>query len=417
MKSDRPSILFISSIWPLSRSFGAQQRILKISRLLKEIGDLSLIVVNGTSPIDTETLHRTAQEFDLKAVAETKALNKRGLLHRLRHELDPGYLVTVPSRVAEEERRKLLKWFQEYNLIWIHTIRTANVFQIERWPHSVLDIDDIPSRLYSSSAQAETKFVRSLLDKRMSWIWRRRESRLLSRFGVLVVCSEGDREYLGNSNRIHVIPNGFDAPEAVPVRVPSVPPRLGFIGTFKWWPNEQGVKWFIQEVWPAIKRQVPEVELRLIGSGSEGDISRLGSDIQGLGWVTDPGPEIATWTAMVVPIQIGGGTRIKIAEGFARKCPVVSTSLGAYGYDVANKEELLLADSADGFAAACVALLKSRELCNRLAEKAFVKFLDRWTWDSFSSRVEAAVRDCLEKQSDQHSKERGGSTGVACPTQ
>jgi glycosyltransferase involved in cell wall biosynthesis len=397
MKNSRPNILYISSHWPLSHSYGAQMRVLKIGRILKRIGHLSLaIVVQGTSQIAGELWNSTAQEFDLKAVIKTEAANKNGLLHRLRHELDPGYLVTFPYRVSDEDRRKLFKWFREYDLIWVHTIRTANIFQVACWPHSVLDIDDIPSRLYSSSARAEMNSVRRLLDKRMSWIWRRREARLLSRFNVLVTCSAGDRGYLGNSHRIHVIPNGFDTPEAVSVREHSIPQRLGFIGLFHWKPNEQGVTWFIQEVWPYIKREVPEVTLRLIGSGSE-TFSHLGSDIQGLGWVADPGPEIATWAAMVVPIRMGGGTRIKIAEGFARQCPVVSTSLGAYGYDVTDNEELLLADSAGAFAAACIALLKSSDLRKRLTEKAFVKFRERWTWEAVASRVEAAVHDCLEK--------------------
>lgn len=399
MKITRPKILFISSHWPLSRSYGAQQRVLKTGELLKIISDISLVIINSGSPVDCEMLQRTTQEFDLKAVAQIETVEKRRLSHRLRHELDPGYLMTLPYRVLEEDQKKLLNWFHEYDLIWVHTIRAANEFQIQHWPHAVLDIDDIPSRVYSSAAASEPRLCRSLLDRRMSWIWRRREARLLKRFNVLVVCSEGDREYLGNSSRIHVIPNGFDVPQVVPVRAPSSPPRLGFIGTFDWQPNQQGIQWFIQEVWPAIKRQVQDAELRLVGSGSEGTISHLGHDIQGLGWVDDPGPEIATWTAMIVPVRTGGGTRIKIAEGFARKCPVVSTSLGAYGYDVTHSEELLLADSADEFAAACVSLLQSRTLCDSLTEKAHAKFLERWTWNSYSSRVEAVVRACLEMPS------------------
>lgn len=409
MKNDRPSILYISSHWPLSHSYGAQLRVLKIGRLLKRIGDLSLIVVKGRSPIDSATWHCTTQEFNLKAVIQTEASDRSGVMHRLRHELDPAYLATFPDKVSEEDREKSLKWFREYDLIWVHTMRTANIFQVESWPHAVLDIDDIYSRLYSSSAQTGAKVVRRLLDQRMSWIWRRREARLLGRFNVVVVCSEGDREYFGNSQRIHVVPNGFDVPEAVPIERQSIPPRLGFIGLFHWKPNEQGIKWFIQEVWPFIKREVPAVALRLVGSGSEA-FSDLGSDIQGLGWVADPGPEIATWAAMVVPIRMGGGTRIKIAEGFARQCPVVSTSLGAYGYDVANKEELLLADSAEAFAAACVSLLQNSNLRNRLTEKAFAKFQERWTWNAVASRVEAAVWDCLEKKSYPYSEERDDSS-------
>jgi glycosyltransferase involved in cell wall biosynthesis len=149
--------------------------------------------------------------------------------------------------------------------------------------------------------------------------------------------------------------------------------------------------------WPAIKCKVPEAALRSIGSGSDA-FARLEHGIEGWGWVADPGPEIATWAAMVVPIRRGGGTRIKIAEAFARQCPVVSTAVGAYGYDVVDGEELLRADSPHAFAAACVSLLKNRELRKKLTANAFVKFQERWTWDSIASRVEATVHGCLDTQ-------------------
>jgi glycosyltransferase involved in cell wall biosynthesis len=232
------------------------------------------------------------------------------------------------------------------------------------------------------------------LDKRLCWIWRRRENRLIGRFNVLVVCSEEDRKYLGNSTRIHVVPNGFDVPETVSLDEHTTPVRLGFIGLFHYKPNEEGVKWFIEEVWPSIRREVPEATLRLIGSGSEA-FARSEHGIEGLGWVADPGPEIATWAAMVVPILRGGGTRIKIAEAFARRCAVVATSTGAYGYDVVAGRELLRADSPPAFASACVSLLRDSELRERLSANAFVKFQQSWTWDAIGSRVAAAVHACV----------------------
>ena len=97
-------------------------------------------------------------------------------------------------------------------------------------------------------------------------------------------------------------------------------------------------------------------------------------------------------------IRRGGGTRIKIAEAFARQCPVVSTAVRAYGYDVVDGEELLRAASPRAFAAACVSLLKNRELRKKLTANAFVKFQERWTWDSIASRVEATVHGCLDTQ-------------------
>ncbi len=82
---------------------------------------------------------------------------------------------------------------------------------------------------------------------------------------------------------------------------------------------------------------------------------------------------------MIVPIKFGGGTRVKIAEGFARKCPVVSATIGAFGYGVRNGDELLLADRADDFASACVRLLRNPQLGEALSEKAHRLFLQQWT--------------------------------------
>jgi len=126
----------------------------------------------------------------------------------------------------------------------------------------------------------------------------------------------------------------------------------------------------------------------------------LGPDIIGLGWLEDPGDEIASWSAMIVPIKVGGGTRVKVAEGFARRCPVVATTIGAFGYDVENGREILLADRADDFASACILLLRDPEFGEALAERAHKRFLERWTWDSFEGTVGRVVQECLARSAD-----------------
>jgi glycosyltransferase involved in cell wall biosynthesis len=132
-----------------------------------------------------------------------------------------------------------------------------------------------------------------------------------------------------------------------------------------------------------------------VGRGSDGKLTKLGPDVVGLGWIKDPAEEIASWSAMIVPIRVGGGTRVKIAEAFARKCPVVATRIGAFGYDVRDGEEILLADRADQFAAACIRLLQDPQLGRILTERAHERFLREWTWDSFEGSVANAVRKCL----------------------
>jgi glycosyltransferase involved in cell wall biosynthesis len=106
---------------------------------------------------------------------------------------------------------------------------------------------------------------------------------------------------------------------------------------------------------------------------------------------------MSTWTMTIVPIFEGGGTRIKISNAFGRKCPVVSTSLGAYGYDVTNQHELLFADSALDFARACLRLIEDPELSEQLANTAWEKFLKQWTWDANGPRLERAIRFVTER--------------------
>src|SRR4030042_4977943 len=137
--------------------------------------------------------------------------------------MDPSFLNTHFSTVSEYDREIMLRMIYEYDVIWVHTIRTANELRINRWPHTVLDLDDIQSRVYASQTKAESGIIRNLLDYRMSLIWRRRESLLKNRFDVIAVCSESDRRYLGNTSQIQVIPNGFSPSLKVLERAPSVP--------------------------------------------------------------------------------------------------------------------------------------------------------------------------------------------------
>jgi glycosyltransferase involved in cell wall biosynthesis len=268
---------------------------------------------------------------------------------------------------------------------------------IFRWPHSVLDVNDIPSCLHRTNmAQAANIFDKFRYYRRMTR-WRRREKTLLERFDALCVCSEPDRRELGGSDRIFVVPNGFNAPKNIPLRQPAVPPRAGFVGTFHYPPNQEGVRWFLERVWPLILRTIPQAKLRLAGEGSEVGIWQTHPNVDGLGWIADVESEMATWSLAIVPVFIGGGTRIKIAEAFSRKCPVISTTLGAYGYDVANGREILLADSAGDFAARCLQILTNPAAGQAMAENAWRKFLENWTWDSFANRVTGVVETVLRR--------------------
>jgi glycosyltransferase involved in cell wall biosynthesis len=260
-----------------------------------------------------------------------------------------------------------------------------------------MDIDDVPSTYERSIWHNGTSLGTRLAAGWRMLVWRRREKLLAERFTVLGVSSEPDRRYLGSIGPIHVIPNGFDRPTRNPERRPATPPRFGFIGKFDYPPNAEGIRWFVNECWPEIKRQCPDARLRLVGLGADGPLKPAGPDIDGLGFVTDPAEEIASWAAMIVPVRIGAGTRVKVLESFSRKCPVVGTRLGVFGHDVTDGRELLLADTPHDFALACLRILQEPAAAEAMSERAWTRFLQEWTWDAGIPRVRAAVEDCLER--------------------
>lgn len=397
MKADSPRILYVSSCWPHDRACGGQLRALNIGRALQKFAEVTLTVVSQDRP-DDGSVRRTAAEFLLDPPVRVEMSPKRGWGERLRWTFDPRYLNFHGCAARAEDRARLLDRGRSFDLIWILDSRTPNILGQWRWPHTVLDMDDVPSTYQRSIWQNAVGPKERIKAGLLVPLLRRRERLWRERFTTLAVCSEADRRYLGGGEHIHVIPNGFERPREEPRRSLASPPRLGFIGLFSYPPNVEGVRWFIRECWPGLKREIPDVRLRLMGKDTDGPLKPVAPDVDALGWVADPAAEIATWSAMITPVRTGAGTRIKIADAFSRKCPVVSTKLGAFGYEVQHGRELLLADDPPEFAAACGSLIRDREMAAGMAERAFNLYIEKWTWDAIAPKVRAAAEDGLRSR-------------------
>ena len=323
---------------------------------------------------------------------------RRGMAAKLNWMLNTRAQYPHGVAVDSEHLETVLRSLEASDLVWFFKLRTANMFPTWAWPRSVVDVDDVPSKFEESLLLAEPAALRKLPAAIRGWSWKRRERLLAQRFTVIGVCSQPDKEHLrqmGVDVPIHVIPNGFDRPTLPPARNVVQPPRLGFIGVFDHGPNVAGIHWFAREVWPRIRREVPGARLRLVGRLSDGPLAPSGADIDALGWVADPTDEMATWSAMVVPVRTGAGTRGKIAHAFSQRCPVVSTGLGAYGYEPKDGREMLIADGPDAFATACIRIIREPQEAAAIAERAWHQFLQKWTWDVIRPRIWAAADDCL----------------------
>jgi glycosyltransferase involved in cell wall biosynthesis len=394
-----PKILFLSSSWPHGDAFGGQLRALHTGRALKNVGELTVAVVTSNTD-DDQSMRKTAQEFLVKPPIFQTSRPNRGVIEKMQWALDPHYLNLHGIVASPADRDRIVSNLTQYDLVWILNSRLPNVLQQWCWPHSHLDVDDVPSTYFRSVSQYASSFRQRLKARVQKFLLKRRELLFPSRFTTLSVCSEADREYLGGGDHIHVIPNGFERPKSEPVAHPvSHPPQIGFIGLCSYAPNLEGVRWFLKSVWPTIRKAMPGIRFRLVGKDSDKALDSVTPDVDALGWVADPTAEIAGWSAMVIPIRFGGGTRVKVADAFSRKCPVVSTRLGAFGYDVKHGRELLLADDPAAFAAACLSLIRHPANAAHMVERAYHAFLEKWTWDAIAPRIWAAAEDCLRRSS------------------
>ncbi|MFL6416143.1 MAG: glycosyltransferase family 4 protein [Bryobacteraceae bacterium] len=402
IEQDRVRILYVSSCWLHDRAYGGQLRALYLARALRELGSVTVVTV-GAHQVSDEYKALTAAEFDVAPEIQVRHSPVKGWRARARSLTDPEF-TNIHGIVADERGEDWMKQSaKEFDLLWFSTLRTANSFRNARWRRSVIDIGDLPSSMHETTSQNQLERQHWLPRTARTALLRQHERHVMDRFSVAAVCSEADRRRFTAQERIHVIPNGFSRPASEPIRTPVTPPQIGFIGLLEYFANSDGLTWFVQHCLAKIQRAVPQLRVRLIGAGTDGPLKPDHPSVDGLGWVEDPKNEIAKWALMIVPIRMGGGTRVKIAEAFSRKCPLVSTSIGAYGYEVRNREELRLADDADTFAAACVELIEDRSGAAAMAQRAYTKFLAQWTWDAITPRVLETAEDCLRRTADNDS--------------
>lgn len=389
-----PKILCLTSHDLDGPEYGAMLRARNVFRLLAQLGEVRVVLAN---PAEATTKRKSTGGFELAAVMPFQETTRRSLTNRLRYEFDGRFLNTDWQQASAADHEKLEALLAAHDLVWIHGLKIANGFGRWRWPNSILDIDDIPSGFHRSDMAHAKGVIQKLRRYRQMRLWQRREKNILERFDALCVCSQTDRKELGAAGKIFVVPNGFNPPVNPVVRQPAVPPRIGFVGAFQYRPNREGMDWFVRQVWPQILRATPQARLRLIGAGSENISWPSDQNIDPLGFVKDVESEMATWALSIVPVFVGGGTRIKIAEAFSRRCPIVSTTLGAHGYGAVDGREMFLADSAGDFAKKCLGILSDPAVGQGLAENGWQRFMASWTWDSFGGRVAKAVESVLPK--------------------
>lgn len=224
----------------------------------------------------------------------------------------------------------------------------------------------------------------------------RYEARVCRRADRVLTVSEADGAALKSlvpGLEPSVVPNGIDTTEYHRQAVDARPEEnsLVFTGTMDFRPNVDAVLWFVDEVLPLIRTEIPDVHFTIVGQRPHARLEPLKGrpDVTLTGWVEDVRPYIASAEVYVVPLRMGGGTRLKLLEAMAMGKAVVATRLGAEGYPVTDGRELVLADTPTDFAGAVVSLLRSPRQRAELGRRGRTFVERHYDWRAIVPLVEA----------------------------
>lgn len=236
------------------------------------------------------------------------------------------------------------------------------------------------------------------------------EEEVCREFDHVLAVSDDDEQRMRREfgcERVTVLPTGVDTDYFRPQQVPARPGNIAFVGSMDWQPNEDGIFWFAREVFPLVRQRVSNATLTVIGKKPSPRIRALASDaIEITGTVDDVRPYLARAEAVIVPLLVGGGTRIKIFEAMAMGRAVISTGLGAEGLGLVSGREIVLSDAADEFAKETARLLSDASLRERIGRTAHDLVRREHTWDAAVDRLEEILQTCIRRFStadaDQH---------------
>ena len=227
------------------------------------------------------------------------------------------------------------------------------------------------------------------------------EAQVCRTFDHVIAVSEDD-QYLFekdfNVRNVTALPTGVDVDFFSPTSANGTqrkPGNLVFVGSMDWYPNEEGADWFLKEVYPLIRSRAANASVTLVGRNPSERLRALAASdpsVEITGTVPDVRPYLARAEAVIVPLRIGGGTRIKIFEAMAMERALISTTLGAEGLPVASGEDCILADEPAQFAHAVVTVLTDSEQRNRLARAARAKVVSRYTWDKVAGEMHGILQ-------------------------
>jgi glycosyltransferase involved in cell wall biosynthesis len=364
-----PTCLFVTRSLPFPPDSGSRLRAFQVLKGLRRYCELHVVAGDG-DPQAARNLARllgaTVQVADSSGPAErcrdlVIALRRRTPVAMARHH--NGSLQRLATQTLRHSR------------IDFAVVQSVHLGALAAGLTSVpvvMDFENVEGQIWQRYAAFGRRPLRPLLryEGRRLIDYQRR----LTESASAVMCvSDLDAQtvrHLTAEGDIVVVPNTVEVPRCIPDR--KAAGGALFVGSLDWFANLDGLRWFDEEVWPRVVARVPDRSFQIVGRSSRaGSLHLSAPQTRYLGPVRDLGPAYRNAAVVVVPVRVGGGTRLKILEAFAHGVPVVSTSLGAEGLMVQDGVHLMLSDSPAAMAESIELIMRDARYADRLRASAF----------------------------------------------
>lgn len=392
-------VLFLSLWFPFPPDNGSKMRIYNLLRALAQRHAITLLSFVGQGePIQPDGLQGLCEVIRTVPWKPYQPTRWKALLGLFSPR--PRFLVDTDSPAMRRLLHQELAQ-RDYDVVIGSQIGAAVYAAEVRGKVKVFEEVEVGSYLTRLQASQGLRRLRHAF----TWAKHRRFlRRLIAPFDACTVVSEVEKRWLVeigvNADRIALIPNGVDLGWYSGVEAHPQADTLIFNGALTYFANYQAMAYFLEQIYPLIRAECPQVRLVITGRTQGVALAGLRADesVTFTGYVPDIRPLVAGSSVCIAPLLEGGGTRLKILEAMALGTPVVATSKGAEGLEAVHGEHILIADDPAEFAHHTIALLRDAELRARLAVQARAFVQARYDWEPIGRQFTALVEEVVEQR-------------------
>jgi sugar transferase (PEP-CTERM/EpsH1 system associated) len=406
----RMHILYVTQIVPYPPHGGVLQRGYNLLRELGREHRVRLLAFHHPDELPpgeaVETSRRELRSF-CEDVEYFRLWPKRSRLHTAA-ALATSIAYQKPFSVLAQRNARLHRRLQELcrgpdrpDIVHLDTIALAPYASDCAGVPCVLAHHNVESQLMHRRGEHERGLAARAYVRSQARRLERYEAETCNRFAVNVMVSDADARMLAGISagaRTAVVPNGVDTHYFTP-RGDQQTPTVIFTGGMNMFANRDAVEWFLDDVWPEVLREVSEARFVAIGQRPSPKILAMAArdpSVSVPGHVPDVRPWVGPAAVYVVPMRVGGGTRLKVLDAMAQGKALVATNLGAEGIEAEDGRHLVLADTASDFARRVVELLRDPERRHELGEAARQRAEERYAWPVIGRRLVEAYTMAIE---------------------